>query len=307
MALDDLGVDDDLRRSLRDLLHGLQEQENRDVGAEYRWGVQQVVAAAEDAHRAAECVRRILRDRVVPSPAMRSWPCQRVPPYGPLRTRVGAWMSEYRHVLVQTFDRELGAALYDLLRCPPPVPGDVGPGVGRGRATRDPPRGSRSRSPRDVARGGALPRGPAAVSPGEPAAVPPGGSVVFDVRTEVVGGVDDVHLVENAESPALLTSAQGGGAAVHPRPVLRGGDAAHPDGPAAGHPEGPGSPERPPGMAHPDGPAGAHPEEHGPPECPPGVAFVSGENTKGDIDFTPLLGMRCFTQLSTDCCSNNDQ
>ena len=56
VALDDLGVDDDLRRSLRDLLHGLQEQENRDVGAEYRWGVQQVVAAAEDAHRAAECM-----------------------------------------------------------------------------------------------------------------------------------------------------------------------------------------------------------------------------------------------------------
>eukprot|EP00439_Symbiodinium_sp_Y106_P014276 s6191_g2.t1 len=76
-ALDNLGVDDDVRRSLRDLLHGLQEQENRDVGAEYRWGVQQVVEAAGDAHRAAECVGRILRDRVVPSPAMRSWPCQR--------------------------------------------------------------------------------------------------------------------------------------------------------------------------------------------------------------------------------------
>ena len=29
VALDDLGVDDDLRRSLRDLLHGLQEQEKQ--------------------------------------------------------------------------------------------------------------------------------------------------------------------------------------------------------------------------------------------------------------------------------------
>ena len=93
-----------------------------------------------------------------------------------------------------------------------------------------------------------------------------------------------MHLVENAESPALLTSAQGGGAAVHPRPVLRGGDAAHPDGPAAVHPEGPGSPERPPGVAHPDGPAGVHPEGHGPPERPPGVAFVSGVSSALVVD-----------------------
>ena len=242
-ALDNLGVDDDVRRSLRDLLHGLQEQENRDVGAEYRWGVQQVVEAAGDAHRAAECVGRILRDRVVPSPAMRSWPCQRVPPYGPLRTRVGAWMSEYRHIPAQTFDRELGAALYDLLRCPPPVRGDVGPGmaVGRGRATRDPPRGSRSRSPTGAARGGV------GVLPGGPAAVPPGGPAVSDDRPGIHGGVVGVHSVVGTESlgmSTLVSPAQPGGAAVHPVPVLPGGAAVHPDGPAAVHPDGPALPAR---------------------------------------------------------------
>ena len=150
--LDNLAVDDDVRRCLRDLLRGLEEQENRDVGAEYRWGVQQVVEASIGAQRVMECVRNILRDRVVPSQAMRSWPCQRVPPFGPLRSRIGAWMAEYRWVVVQAFDRELGAALEELLGCPPASREPVGPATPaeRGRATREPrgpPRGSRSRSP----------------------------------------------------------------------------------------------------------------------------------------------------------------
>ena len=150
--LDNLAVDDEVRRCLRDLLRSLEEQENRDVGAEYRWGVQQVLEACVGAQRVMECVRNILRNRVVPSQAMRSWPCQRIPPFGPLRSRIGAWMAEYRWVVVQAFDRELGASLQELLGCPAASREPVGPATParRGRATREPrvpPRGSRSRSP----------------------------------------------------------------------------------------------------------------------------------------------------------------
>ncbi|CAE7334415.1 unnamed protein product, partial [Symbiodinium sp. CCMP2456] len=54
--LHQLGVDDRVRRQLRDLLRGLCEQEGRGVGAEHRWGVAQVVEAA----RHAEGVTRVL-------------------------------------------------------------------------------------------------------------------------------------------------------------------------------------------------------------------------------------------------------
>ncbi|CAE7365860.1 unnamed protein product [Symbiodinium sp. CCMP2592] len=80
-----------------------------------------------------------------------------VPPFGTLRSRVVAWMSEYRHLVVQTFDREIEASLRELTGCPPGSTNPFGPfpdaGVGWSRATREAPRGSRSRSrSRDVQR-----------------------------------------------------------------------------------------------------------------------------------------------------------
>ncbi|CAE7781833.1 unnamed protein product [Symbiodinium sp. CCMP2592] len=155
--LHDLGVCDELRARLRELLRGLELQEQRDVGAEYRWGVQQLLHSSFEATSVVQGVLRILRDRVQPSGVMCSFPCQRVPPLGPLRSRVVAWMSEYRHLVVQAFDREIEASLRELTGCPPGSTNPFGPfpdvGVGWNRATREAPRGSRSRSRgRDVRR-----------------------------------------------------------------------------------------------------------------------------------------------------------
>ena len=155
--LSQLGVNDEVRRRLRELLGGLARQDDWDVGPEYRWGVQQVVEAAVGAHATARCVVDVLAARVRPSEAMRSFPCQRIPPHGVLRSRIVAWLAEFRWVVVQAFDRELEEALLELTGCPPgeahvlrPA-GD--PQLGWQRATRDVPRGSRSRSrsPRDGA------------------------------------------------------------------------------------------------------------------------------------------------------------
>eukprot|EP00439_Symbiodinium_sp_Y106_P065843 s715_g10.t1 len=148
--LEAFGVNDEVRRRLRDLLRDLGRQDDWDVGAEYRWGVQQLVEAAEGAHNTARCVGMILLDRVRPSEAMRSFPCQRVPPFGTLRTRVVAWMEEFRWVVTQAFDRELRDALRELTGCAPGAPGVLLPGgdpaLRRPRASGAPPRGSRSRS-----------------------------------------------------------------------------------------------------------------------------------------------------------------
>ena len=146
-----LGLDDNLRSALRELLRGLRVQEDCGVGAEYRWGVNQVLDACDVARRACGVVERILRDRATSSPVMRCWPAQRIPEFGPLRSRVGSFMGQYRHLVTSVFDRELGRALQDLVGCP--AEGAVhGPWLprGRGRGTRDAvralPRGSRSRS-----------------------------------------------------------------------------------------------------------------------------------------------------------------
>ena len=58
-----------------------------------------------------------------------------------------SWMVKYRHLLVRAFDDELGAALQELTGCPEAAGGGW---VDWSSATRDPPRGSwsRSRSPR---------------------------------------------------------------------------------------------------------------------------------------------------------------
>ncbi|OLP92607.1 hypothetical protein AK812_SmicGene25579 [Symbiodinium microadriaticum] len=73
-----LGLDDGLRSALRELLRGLRVQEDRGVGAEYRWGVNQVLDACEVARRACGVVERILRDRATSSQVMRCWPAQRM-------------------------------------------------------------------------------------------------------------------------------------------------------------------------------------------------------------------------------------
>ena len=146
-----LGLDDGLRSALRELLRGLRVQEDRGVGAEYRWGVNQVLDACEVARRACGVVERILRDRATSSQVMRCWPAQRIPAFGPLRSRVGSFMGQYRHLVTSVFDRELGRALQDLVGCPA-EDAVHGPWLprGRGRGTMDTaqtiPRGSRSRS-----------------------------------------------------------------------------------------------------------------------------------------------------------------
>ena len=108
-------------------------------------------AACEVARRACGVVESILRDRATSSQVMRCWPAQRIPEFGPLRSRVGSFMGQYRHLVTSVFDRELGRALQDLVGCP--AEGAVhGPWLprGRGRGTMDTvqtiPRGSRSRS-----------------------------------------------------------------------------------------------------------------------------------------------------------------
>ena len=140
--LDRYGVEDSLRGALRELLRGLRNQEDRGVGAEFRWGVNQVLDATEVARSSCGVVENILRARTLPSSSMRCWPSQRIPPFGPLRSRIGEYMHQYRHLLVSTFDRELGRALRELVGCP--EAGEVqGPSLER---TRTAPRGSRSRS-----------------------------------------------------------------------------------------------------------------------------------------------------------------
>ena len=89
-----LGLDDNLRSALRELLRGLRVQEDRGVGAEYRWGVNQVLDACEVARRACGAVERILRVRATSSHVMRCWPAQRIPELGPLRSRVGSFMGQ---------------------------------------------------------------------------------------------------------------------------------------------------------------------------------------------------------------------
>ena len=114
-----VGIDDTVRARLRQLLRQLCEQEDRGVGAEYRWGVAQVVEASIGAHVVARCVEAILEDRGRISASMTSWPAVRIPAHGALRSRVASWMNEFRWVVVQAFERELGAALQDLTGCPP--------------------------------------------------------------------------------------------------------------------------------------------------------------------------------------------
>ena len=96
-----VGIDDTVRARLRQLLRQLCEQEDRGVGAEYRWGVAQVVEASIGAHVVARCVEAILEDRGRISASMTSWPAVRIPAHGALRSRVASWMNEFRWVVVQ--------------------------------------------------------------------------------------------------------------------------------------------------------------------------------------------------------------
>ena len=169
--LEQHGVADSLRGALRELLRGLRNQEDRGEGAEFRWGVNLVLDATDVARSSCGVVEEILRARTLPSSSMRCWPSQRIPPFGPLRSRIGEYMDQYRHLLVSTFDRELGRALRELVGCP--EAGEVhGPTLER---TRTVPRGSRSRSrtppPSSSSRGdllAAVPaRAPRQLRPGE--------------------------------------------------------------------------------------------------------------------------------------------
>ncbi|CAE7659071.1 unnamed protein product [Symbiodinium sp. CCMP2592] len=260
--LDELGVCDELRGALRELLRGLEQQEQRDVGAEYRWGVQQVLDAASSAHIVAQGMERILGARVRPSAVMCSYPSQRVPPYGALRSRVASWMSEFQFLVVKSFEKELESALRELTGCPPGSLEMVGPledGVGHSRATRDAPRGSRSRS-RSTRRPGAaatqrgerppaaepvanaappaLPQPPvlpvrAALPPEEPAVCPAsssGGDRPTMPLPPTVGSSPDLGMENNAEATvSAVPQGDGGHAPDDPRdegvPPVAGADA----------------------------------------------------------------------------------
>ena len=155
--LADRGVDDRVRRQLRDLLQGLSSHENYGDGPEYRWALSTLLDAVRDARLCCEVLEGVLRDRCRPSQYMHSWPAQRVPPWGALRSRVVSWLSEPRNMFLLAFNVEMCSGVLQMSGCPPPgmsqnvMPPseESSPAGARGRGTRDVPRGScsRSRSP----------------------------------------------------------------------------------------------------------------------------------------------------------------
>ena len=59
-------------------------------------------------------LRDVLHRRA--SSSMPYFPVLREPSYGELRTRVGAWMEEFRYLLVQTLQEEMTLQWQELLR-----------------------------------------------------------------------------------------------------------------------------------------------------------------------------------------------
>eukprot|EP00439_Symbiodinium_sp_Y106_P071138 s658_g12.t1 len=160
-VLDQLDVTTEARRHLRSLLVSLEQLQGHGEGAEYRWGVAQLVQSWDGALGIVNAMRDILQVRTTPMGCLPHYPAVREPRYGPLRTRVGSYMEEFRYMLLRCLSEEGGLRLRELVAGGPTAGVRAEPGAAvetvqamrSGRNTRRVrrvsgvvPRGSRSRS-----------------------------------------------------------------------------------------------------------------------------------------------------------------
>ena len=242
-------VQNEARRHLRTLLLSLEHIQQRGEGPEYRWGVQQLLRAYTMADEVVGVFRDILQRRV--SGGQPYFPIVREPPIGALRSRILAWMGEFRFMLTRALSEELLLQLQELGR----VTSTSGEGV-LGAAGRSPgedgtlasllraPGRSCSRSPRGVPRawgervpGREAPDGPPAHTSGVGSAdaLESTGVASTVLSDDAVSSSDDGLHVGVAgdvggESPVLPERPSGGEVAVLPGRA----PADHPPGSGAG-------------------------------------------------------------------------
>ena len=109
-------VQDEARRHLRSLLLALSRMQDRGEGPEYRWGVRLVVESWDAALQAVQVVRDALARRTTNMGALPYYPATREPAVGPLRSRVVAYMAEFRHLLQQALEEEVALQLVERSR-----------------------------------------------------------------------------------------------------------------------------------------------------------------------------------------------
>ena len=109
-------VQDEARRHLRSLLLALSRMQDRGEGPEYRWGVRLVVESWDAALQAVQVVRDALERRTTNMGALPYFPATREPAVGPLRSRVVAYMAEFRHLLQQALEEEVALQLVERSR-----------------------------------------------------------------------------------------------------------------------------------------------------------------------------------------------
>ena len=109
-------VQDEARRHLRSLLLALSRMQDRGEGPEYRWGVRLVVESWDAALQAVQVVRDALARRTTNMGALPFYPATREPAAGPLRSRVVAYMAEFRHLLQQALEEEVALQLVERSR-----------------------------------------------------------------------------------------------------------------------------------------------------------------------------------------------
>ncbi|CAE7518045.1 unnamed protein product [Symbiodinium sp. CCMP2592] len=109
--LHERGVADEVRRQFRMLMIALGHIQERGEGPEYRWGVRMLVESWDEALQAMQVVRDLLYRRSTNLGALPYYPATREPVYGPLRTRVVAYMAEYRHLLLRGLEDEVAREL----------------------------------------------------------------------------------------------------------------------------------------------------------------------------------------------------
>ena len=238
--LEQRGLTDEARRHIRGLLVALEQLQGHGEGPEYRWGVMQLVRAWDDAVHAVSVIRDILQLRTTPMGCLPYFPAVREPRYGPLRTRVGSYMEEFRYMLLRCLSEEGGLRLRDMVAGGPrPHGGRSAPGAADETVQAMRP-GRNTRRARRVS--GVVPRGSRSRSrtpPSEP------GSLRASSSTDVVES-----MASNAGRCAGVASGPG-------EPGLPPGEPAGPESPPAlppGEPAGPVPPSAlPPG--DPSGPA----------------------------------------------------
>ncbi|CAE7775792.1 unnamed protein product [Symbiodinium sp. CCMP2592] len=150
------------RRHLRNLLRALEDIQQHGEGPEYRWGVQALVEAWDDGLQTVSVVRDILARRTSTLGCQPYYPATREPRFGPVRSRVGAYMQEFRFLLLRALAEEVALGLQERFRAGPDASGSVAAPLannveagavaaeamrgGRNTRVRRQPRGSRSRS-----------------------------------------------------------------------------------------------------------------------------------------------------------------